>query len=67
MEEVQSKWDGRIYKVLNKWNNREYLVLEQDSDKVTLQRDDGSEFTIEAKEFRFNYKEQKSKGIDKVN
>lgn len=67
MEEVQSKWDGRIYKVLNKWNNREYLVLEQGDNTVTLQRDDGSEFTIEAKEFRFNYKEQKSKGIDKVN
>lgn len=67
MEEVQSKWDGRIYKVLNKWNNREYLVLEHGDNTVTLQRDDGSEFTIEAKEFRFNYKEQKSKGIDKVN
>lgn len=56
MEEVQDEQDSRIYKVLNKWNGCEYLVLEQENGMVTLQRDDGSELTIEAKEFRFNYK-----------
>ena len=56
MEEVQNEQDGRIYKVLNKWTGRAYLVLEQKDSMVTLQRDDGSEFTIETKEFRFNYK-----------
>jgi hypothetical protein len=54
-------------KVLNKWNGRVYKVLEQNDNTVTLERDDGSQLTIEAKEFRFNYKEQKSKSIDKVN
>lgn len=42
--------------MLNKWTGREYLMLEQKDEMVTLQRDDGSVLTIEAKEFRFNYK-----------
>ncbi len=67
MEKVLNKWDGHIYKVLNKWNNREYLVLEQEDNKVTLQRNDGSQLTIEEKEFRFSYRESKPKRIDKVN
>lgn len=44
-------------KALNKWNGRVYKVLEQRDGMVTLQRDDGSQLTIEAKEFRFNYTE----------
>ena len=53
--------------VLNRWNNRKYLVVEQKDSMVTLERDDGTRLTIEAKEFQFNYKEQKPKGVDKVN
>ena len=54
-------------KVQNRWNNRVYKVLEQKDDMVTLERDDGSQLTIEAKEFRFNYRESKPKRVDKVN
>lgn len=61
MEEKENKT------VLNHWNNREYLVVEQNDNTVTLERDDGSQLTIEAKEFQFNYKEQKHKSVDKVN
>lgn len=56
-----------MQKVLNKWNNRVYKVLEQKDGMVTLERDDGSQLIIEAKEFQFNYKEQKHKSVDKVN
>ena len=53
--------------VRNKWNCCMYTVLEQKDGKVTLQRADGSQLTIDEKEFQFNYKEQKLKGVDKVN
>jgi len=46
-------------KVKNKWNNRIYEIkcFEGPTDTVTLIRDDGSEFTINQKEYRANYKE----------
>ena len=45
-------------------NRREYLVVEQKDGMVMLQRDDGSRFVIEKKEYFFNYKE---KAVDKIN
>ena len=46
-------------KYKNKWNGRLYTVKSFDgpADEVTLIRDDGSEFTITQKEFRYNYYE----------
>lgn len=49
---------------INRWNRREYLVVEQKDGMVMLQRDDGSRFVIEKKEYFFNYKE---KAVDKIN
>lgn len=45
--------------IKNKWNNRIYTIKSFDgtSDSVTLIRDDGSEFTISQKEYRYNYRE----------
>ena len=45
--------------VRNKWNSKEYAVKSFDglADTVTLIREDGSEFTIAQKEYRFNYYE----------
>lgn len=45
--------------VKNKWNSKTYTVKSFDNatDEVTLIREDGSEFTIAQKEYRFNYKE----------
>lgn len=50
--------------VINRWNRREYLVVEQKDGMVMLQRDDGSRFVIEKKEYFFNHKE---KAVDKIN
>lgn len=46
-------------KAKNKWNGKLYTVKSFDgpADEVTLIREDGSEFTIAQKEYRFNYKE----------
>lgn len=46
-------------KVKNKWNNKIYTVKSVDdtAGKVTLIREDGSEFTISQKEYKFNYRE----------
>lgn len=46
-------------KCKNKWNGKTYTVKSFDSpaDEVTLIREDGSEFTITQKEFRYNYRE----------
>lgn len=46
-------------KVRNKWNGRFYQVVSITETSVTLQRDDGSEFTIQKKEYFFNYSEKK--------
>ena len=50
--------------VRNKWNGKTYKVLETTDKTVTLQREDGSQFTILRKEYLANYFE---KGVDKVN
>ena len=45
--------------VINKWNGKTYTVKNCDGQvgEVTLIREDGSEFTITQKEYRFNYRE----------
>jgi len=48
-----------MMKVKNKWNGKTYTVKNFDgpADEVTLIREDGSEFTITQKDYRFNYRE----------
>lgn len=46
-------------KVKNKWNGRIYSVVERNYGKVTLQREDGTEFTIPYSEFMFSYIDSK--------
>lgn len=53
-----------MLEVINKWNGRTYKVLESTGNTVFLERDDGSRFVIEKKEYFFNYKE---KAVDKIN
>lgn len=50
--------------VLNKWNKKTYKVVKMTDKDVTLEREDGSQFTIVKKEYFSNYVE---KGVDKVN
>lgn len=45
--------------VLNHWNHKKYLVVENKDGKVTLQREDGSQFTIQKSEYFFSYSEKK--------
>ena len=45
--------------VRNKWNSKKYLVLEITDKNVTLQREDGSQFTIQKSEYFFSYAEKK--------
>lgn len=45
--------------VVNKWNGRTYKVLERKDCDVVLQREDGSQFTIQKKEYFFSYKVKK--------
>ena len=47
--------------VKNKWNGKLYTVLSIGS-KVKLQRQDGSVFEIEVKEYKSNYREIKNAG-----
>lgn len=42
-------------KVLNRWNRKWYTVLEVTSKEVTLQREDGTQFTIAKSELYANY------------
>lgn len=44
--------------VLNKWNKKTYKVIEIKDGKVTLERSDGSRFTIVKAEYFFNYIEK---------
>lgn len=46
-------------KVKNRWNGKSYTVKNFDSpaNEVTLIREDGSEFSITQKEYRFSYRE----------
>lgn len=41
--------------VKNRWNRKIYQVVEAKDGKVTLKREDGSEFTIAEKEYISNY------------
>lgn len=45
--------------VVNKWNGRTYKVLEIKDCDVMLEREDGSQFTIQKKEYFFSYKVKK--------
>ena len=45
--------------VRNRWNNKKYLVLEITDKNVTLQREDGSQFTVQKSEYSFSYSEKK--------
>ena len=45
--------------VRNKWNNKMYEVLEITDKNVTLQHEDGSQFTIQKSEYFFSYSEKK--------
>ena len=42
-----------MYKWKNKWNGKLYTVVKKKQKEVTLERDDGSQFTIKA-ELLFN-------------
>ena len=48
-----------MMKVKNKWNSKTYTVVETSEayNIVTLERDDGSQFTIQTKELYSNYRE----------
>jgi hypothetical protein len=50
--------------VRNKWNGKTYKVLEIADKTVKLQREDGSQFTIQKSEYFSNYFEKR---VDKVN
>lgn len=41
----------------NKWTDRKYILRDISGNQVTLERDDGSIFTIAMSEYRFNYVE----------
>jgi len=45
--------------VRNKWNGGLYTVLEITDNNVTLQRENGSQFTIQKSEYFFSYSEKK--------
>ena len=46
--------------VLNKWNKKTYKVIKVTDVSVTLERADGSQFTINKKEYFSNYIEKSS-------
>lgn len=46
--------------VRNKWNGHFYTVIEKTDNSITLEREDGSQFTINKKEYFFNYSEKHS-------
>ena len=50
--------------VINKWNKKTYKVIKMTDKDVTLERTDGTQFTIVKKEYFSNYFE---KDVDKVN
>lgn len=52
-------------KVKNKWNNRIYTVVSTNEadNTTTLERDDGSQFTIQTKELYFNYREMTNEKV----
>ena len=46
--------------VKNRWNRKIYQVVEMNDSNVTLERADGSQFTISKKEYFSNYIEKSS-------
>lgn len=46
--------------VRNKWNRKTYQVVEDKDNLVTLEREDGTRFTIAKKEYYSNYIEIKA-------
>ena len=48
----------QIKVVKNRWNRKIYQVVEVKEDKVTLKREDGSQFEIAKSEYFFNYSEK---------
>ncbi len=46
--------------VRNKWNRKSYVKVAETDSSVTLEREDKSQFTINKKEFYFNYFEIKA-------
>jgi adenine-specific DNA methylase len=51
-----------MIQVKNKWNNKLYTVMQITGAAVVLRRSDGSEFTIEYKEYKQNYREVADNG-----
>lgn len=45
--------------VRNKWNGKDYKVVLVEDKNVTLQREDGSQFTIQKSEYFFSYSKKK--------
>ena len=43
--------------VRNRWNGKEYKLIESDDNSVTLERSDGTQFTIKRAEYYENYME----------
>ena len=48
--------------VRNRWNGKEYKLIESANDSVTLERSDGTQFTIKRAEYYENYYEVKEDG-----
>lgn len=44
--------------VINRWNRKTYKVIEKTDKTVTLQREDGTQFSIAAKDFLQIYVEK---------
>ena len=44
-----------MLRVLNRWNRKWYIVLKVTDKEATLQREDGSEFTVAKSELYANY------------
>jgi hypothetical protein len=44
--------------VINRWNRKTYKVIEKTDKIVTLQREDGTQFSIAAKDFSQIYVEK---------
>ncbi len=43
--------------IRNKWNKKTYVLVKEENGKVTLERPDGSQFTIVKAEYFLNYVE----------
>ena len=46
--------------VRNKWNKNLYTFVKEENGKVTLERPDGTQFTIAEKEYIVNYIKEKA-------